>query len=136
MGRSFIIATAGASALMFAGVWTATAPASVVAASDPGPSAPMSIRSPEANASEADAVVRSRPIVPVAAEDSAPYNVVRAPYGRPSAPQATQSQRSVYYSGCREARAAGAAPIYRGQPGYRPGMDGDNDGIACEPYRG
>jgi len=45
-------------------------------------------------------------------------------------------ERSVYYSGCDEARAAGAAPIYRGQPGYREGMDGDSDGIACEPYRG
>ena len=41
----------------------------------------------------------------------------------------------VYYRNCREARAAGAAPIYRGQPGYRPEMDGDNDGIACEPIR-
>jgi hypothetical protein len=43
-------------------------------------------------------------------------------------------EASVYYRGCREARAAGVAPIYRGQPGYRPGMDGDDDGIACEPY--
>jgi hypothetical protein len=42
----------------------------------------------------------------------------------------------VYYSGCREVRAAGAAPLYRGEPGYRPEMDGDSDGIACEPYRG
>jgi len=42
----------------------------------------------------------------------------------------------VYYRGCDEVRAAGAAPLYRGQPGYRPQMDGDNDGIACEPYRG
>ncbi len=39
-----------------------------------------------------------------------------------------------YFSGCNAARAAGAAPIYRGQPGYRQEMDGDNDGIACEPY--
>lgn len=45
-------------------------------------------------------------------------------------------ERSVYYAGCREARAAGAAPIYRGEPGYRPEMDGDADGVACEPYRG
>lgn len=44
-------------------------------------------------------------------------------------------ERSVYYAGCDEARAAGAAPIRRGQPGYRSGMDGDDDGIACEPYR-
>ncbi len=34
------------------------------------------------------------------------------------------------------ARAAGTAPIYRGEPGYRDGLDGDSDGIACEPYRG
>ena len=42
----------------------------------------------------------------------------------------------VYYRNCREARAAGAAPLYRGQPGYGAHMDGDGDGIACEPYRG
>jgi Excalibur calcium-binding domain len=45
-------------------------------------------------------------------------------------------EQSVYYAGCRDARAAGAAPLYRGDPGYREGMDGDNDGVACEPYRG
>ena len=47
-----------------------------------------------------------------------------------------RSEKSVYYSGCKAARAAGAAPIYRGQPGYRRGMDGDGDGIAYEPYYG
>jgi len=136
MGRSFIIATSGASALMFAGVWTATAPTPVVAASDPAPSAPMPIESPKTNAGNTEAVVHARPTVEEAAKETAPYNVVRAPYGRAIAPRAAQSERSVYYSGCREARAAGAAPIYRGQPGYRSEMDGDNDGIACEPYRG
>ncbi len=40
------------------------------------------------------------------------------------------------YRNCREARAAGAAPLYRGEPGYGEHMDGDGDGIACEPYRG
>jgi len=39
------------------------------------------------------------------------------------------------YRNCREARAAGVTPIYRGQPGYGAHMDGDNDGIACEPIR-
>jgi hypothetical protein len=43
---------------------------------------------------------------------------------------------SVYFSGCREVRAAGLAPLLRGEPGYRPEMDGDDDGIACEPWRG
>lgn len=41
-----------------------------------------------------------------------------------------------YFRNCREAWAAGAAPLRRGQPGYRPEMDGDGDGIACEPFRG
>lgn len=40
------------------------------------------------------------------------------------------------WDGCSDARAAGTAPIYRGEPGYRNAMDGDGDGIACEPYRG
>jgi len=40
------------------------------------------------------------------------------------------------YRNCTEARAAGAAPVYRGQPGYGPHLDRDNDGVGCEPYRG
>lgn len=40
------------------------------------------------------------------------------------------------WRGCNEARAAGTAPIYFGEPGYRVEMDGDGDGVACEPYRG
>jgi Excalibur calcium-binding domain len=39
---------------------------------------------------------------------------------------------SVYYPNCKAACAAGVAPIYRGQPGYRSGLDRDGDGIACE----
>jgi hypothetical protein len=34
------------------------------------------------------------------------------------------------------ARAAGAAPVHRGEPGYGPHLDSDNDGIGCEPYHG
>jgi hypothetical protein len=44
-------------------------------------------------------------------------------------------ERSAYYPNCTAARAAGAAPMYRGSPGYRDTLDGDSDGIACEPYR-
>jgi hypothetical protein len=41
-----------------------------------------------------------------------------------------------YYPNCSAARAAGAAPISRGEPGYRSELDRDDDGVACEPYRG
>lgn len=40
--------------------------------------------------------------------------------------------RVVYYKNCAAARAAGAAPVYRGQPGYASHLDRDNDGIGCE----
>lgn len=39
------------------------------------------------------------------------------------------------FRNCAAARAAGAAPLYRGQPGYGAHMDGDGDGVACEPFR-
>ncbi|XUL94463.1 excalibur calcium-binding domain-containing protein [Streptomyces galilaeus] len=42
----------------------------------------------------------------------------------------------VYYKDCDAARAAGAAPLYRGDPGYRSELDRDGDGVACEPYHG
>ncbi len=44
-------------------------------------------------------------------------------------------EQSVYYAGCNSVRAAGAAPLHRGTPGYREEMDGDGDGVACEPHR-
>ena len=47
-----------------------------------------------------------------------------------------EASDSVYYPGCNAVRAAGKAPLLAGQPGYRSEMDGDGDGIACEPIRG
>jgi hypothetical protein len=52
-----------------------------------------------------------------------------------SADQRTRIEQSFYYSGCNEVRGAGKAPLLAGQPGYRSDMDGDGDGIACEPIR-
>lgn len=49
-------------------------------------------------------------------------------------PQKAFAFRPAYYGNCGQARAAGVAPIYRGQPGYAPHLDADDDGIACEPY--
>ena len=40
------------------------------------------------------------------------------------------------YRGCNQIRKLGIAPIRAGEPGYRPWMDGDMDGLACEPVRG
>ena len=40
------------------------------------------------------------------------------------------------FRNCSEARDADAAPVHRGDPGYGPHLDRDNDGIGCEPARG
>ncbi|CAM5570931.1 hypothetical protein SALBM135S_00467 [Streptomyces alboniger] len=39
---------------------------------------------------------------------------------------------AVYYENCSEARAAGAAPVHRGDPGYGAHLDRDGDGIGCD----
>lgn len=38
----------------------------------------------------------------------------------------------LYFEDCDIAKALGYAPIYKGEPGYRPQLDKDHDGIACE----
>ncbi|MFD1424932.1 excalibur calcium-binding domain-containing protein [Laceyella tengchongensis] len=51
-----------------------------------------------------------------------------------STPDESESDRSsnVYYANCKAARAAGAAPLYKGEPGYSSKLDRDGDGVACE----
>ena len=51
-----------------------------------------------------------------------------APPSTASPPPATV----VSYANCAAVRAAGKAPLYRGQPGYALHLDRDRDGIACE----
>ncbi len=64
--------------------------------------------------------------VPVQAVPASPEQGEPQPAPAPAAPE------DVYYANCTEARAAGVAPLYEGEPGYRIAMDGDRDGIACE----
>jgi excalibur calcium-binding domain-containing protein len=50
----------------------------------------------------------------------------RAPAPRDEAPSPG------YFKNCDAARAAGAAPLHAGEPGYRAALDRDKDGTACE----
>ena len=54
----------------------------------------------------------------------------QAPVAAP-APVATAAP-SAYYANCSAARAAGAAPVYRVEPGYASHLDRDGDGVGCE----
>jgi hypothetical protein len=48
------------------------------------------------------------------------------------APKASSTRGSVYYANCAAARAAGAAPVRVGDPGYARHLDRDGDGVGCE----
>jgi excalibur calcium-binding domain-containing protein len=39
---------------------------------------------------------------------------------------------SAHFGNCSEARAAGAAPVHRGDPGYSRHLDRDGDGVGCD----
>ncbi|MER5484182.1 excalibur calcium-binding domain-containing protein [Streptomyces sp. NPDC002812] len=49
-----------------------------------------------------------------------------------SGPTPAPGPKDAAYRNCAEARAAGAAPIRRGQPGYGRHLDRDDDGVACD----
>ena len=50
----------------------------------------------------------------------------------PPAPAPKPAPAPVHFTSCKQAREAGAAPLYRGDPGYSSNLDSDNDGVACE----
>ena len=61
--------------------------------------------------------------------------VQRQPSDSPKSDWRAPTRSRVMFRNCKEAWAAGAAPLYRDHPGYRPEMDSDGDGIACEPFK-
>lgn len=64
-----------------------------------------------------------------------PSRTPTPPPGAPkpkSSPTPAPGPKDVTYKNCAEAKAAGAAPIRRGEPGYGKHLDRDNDGIACD----
>ena len=56
------------------------------------------------------------------------------PRPRPATPTPAPSAE-LYFSSCKEARAAGYSHMRRGEPGYSPHLDRDGDGIACDKHK-
>ena len=64
--------------------------------------------------------------------EPAPVEPAEEPAEEPAAPAPAPAPAPVHFSSCKQAREAGAAPLYRGDPGYSSNLDRDNDGVACE----
>lgn len=79
---------------------------------------------------EAVVLPAPEPIAPVAPVEAAPIVPAPAPAAVP-VPLA-EVPAAVYYQNCTAVRAAGAAPIRLGQPGFESKFDGDGDGVGCE----
>lgn len=71
------------------------------------------------------------PVAPVA---PAPPVEAAAPPAPPAAPVAplVEAPAAAYYANCAAVRAAGAAPIRAGDPGFQAKFDRDGDGVGCE----
>ena len=114
-----------------------SASSSTSASASPSVSAtPSSSPSASATSSESPTpTVTPSPVPTTEAPMQAP--AAEAPSAEaPAAPVSeAPAQSSVYYKNCDAVRAAGAAPLHRGEPGYRPGLDSDGDGVACEPKK-
>ncbi|WP_325176664.1 excalibur calcium-binding domain-containing protein [Paenibacillus alkalitolerans] len=46
--------------------------------------------------------------------------------------ESTSPESTITFASCAEAKAAGKAPLRKGDPGYSTKLDRDGDGIACE----
>ncbi|WP_224098227.1 excalibur calcium-binding domain-containing protein [Mycobacterium avium] len=54
---------------------------------------------------------------------------------RRQGPPTTDTRPGIYYKNCAEAHADGRWDIPEGDPAYRPGLDKDHNGVACESRR-
>jgi colicin import membrane protein len=67
-----------------------------------------------------------------AAKQAAAQQAKKETTARQAEVERKQANANVSYKNCKEVKAAGAAPLRKGQPGYSPNLDGDKDGVACE----
>lgn len=85
----------------------------------------------QAPRSESPAPSTTQEPEPTSEPEATPEEETRAGGGA-AAPAPVPEPEITYYPNCKKAKAAGAAPLYRGDPGYREELDRDRDGIACE----
>ncbi|MEV6267002.1 excalibur calcium-binding domain-containing protein [Kribbella sp. NPDC051936] len=101
---------------------TATTEPSTLRSTEPS-SVPTPTTTPSAEPSES----RTPSVTPKPAEPS-PTNSRTEP--TPTTVPVTTG--AAVYKSCAEARAAGAAPLHRGDPGYSAALDRNGDGVACD----
>ena len=117
-----------------AGHWAGEAVCSEILSGDAGdftdrvnPISPITLAALEDLGYSVNLAAGDRYVLPTKGCDIQSAQVLTAPKTATKAPA-----KEIYYANCAAVRAAGVAPLKRGQPGYRAKLDGDGDGLACE----
>ncbi|TFC60812.1 DUF1524 domain-containing protein [Cryobacterium sp. TMB1-7] len=115
------------------GLWVTQAERNAIATVLSSCSGEMAVTSSFAPLPAPPVVVAPEPVVAPVVEP-APEPEPEAPEPAPVAPEPVEPAPAVevYYKNCDAVRAAGAAPIYAGTPGYASHLDRDKDGIGCD----
>ncbi|MFC5064442.1 excalibur calcium-binding domain-containing protein [Actinomycetospora atypica] len=95
---------------------------------DASPTRQATLRALDTNGRTCAALPTSRRPVPVPDPDP---DVDRPATRLPAVPDPAPAPSSAYYKNCAAAKAAGAAPLHTGDPGYSSKLDRDGDGVAC-----
>ena len=112
------------------GLWVTQAEHDAIATVLSSCSGEMAVTSSFAPLPAPPAVMAPEPVAaPVVQPEPEPAPVEPAPAPEVVAPAPATE---VYYKNCDAVRAAGAAPIYQGTPGYASHLDRDKDGIGCD----
>lgn len=83
-----------------------------------------------ADQAAADQAAAAQAAAAQAARDAAARQAAQAPAPAPAA--VAPAPAAAPFANCTAARAAGAAPVYAGTPGYGTHLDRDGDGIGCD----
>lgn len=89
-------------------------------------------KSPESPESAGESLAPSLSPKPRASAKPSPSVTGSREPSKSPKPLPSKSVVEVRYDNCDEVREAGAAPIYRGDPGYGRHLDRDGDGVGCE----
>ncbi|TCC63491.1 calcium-binding protein [Kribbella pittospori] len=111
---------------------------SVAPATEP----PTTLRRTEKPTRQIERTPTSTP-APSATPEETPVGPTGEPTDPPTAPEpsatptvsstpSTSVVSAVHYENCDEVRAAGKAPLRRGDPGYSRDLDRNGDGVACD----
>jgi len=90
---------------------------------------------PETTTTSVAPIVPTTGVPALAPPPPPPTTAPRSAARRPATAATPRGAAGASVPDCAQAEAIGAAPLYRGDPGYNASLDPDGDGVACDQAR-